>query len=193
MFYDNMKGRLVIISAPSGAGKTTIVKHLLNSGLDLDFSISATTRAIRENETDGKDYYFLTIEEFREKIQNGALLEWQEVYKDHYYGTPRSEIDRIWACGKHVLFDVDVKGGINLKKIFGKSAVSIFIMPPSIDELENRLMTRGTDKPEKIRMRIEKASEEMKTAGEFDHIIVNDDLEKAQSEAFWLIKDFING
>jgi guanylate kinase len=193
MFYDNMKGRLVIISAPSGAGKTTIVKHLLNSGLDLDFSISATTRAIRENETDGKDYYFLTIEEFREKIQNGALLEWQEVYKDHYYGTPRSEIDRIWAGGKHVLFDVDVLGGINLKKIFGKSAVSIFIMPPSIDELENRLMTRGTDKPEKIRMRIEKASEEMKTAGEFDHIIVNDDLEKAQSEAFWLIKDFING
>jgi guanylate kinase len=193
MFYDNMKGRVVIISAPSGAGKTTIVKHLLNSGLDLDFSISATTRAIRENETDGKDYYFLTIEEFREKIQNGALLEWQEVYKDHYYGTPRSEIDRIWAGGKHVLFDVDVLGGINLKKIFGKSAVSIFIMPPSIDELENRLMTRGTDKPEKIRMRIEKASEEMKTAGEFDHIIVNDDLEKAQSEAFWLIKDFING
>jgi guanylate kinase len=193
MFYDNMKGRVVIISAPSGAGKTTIVKHLLNSGLDLDFSISATTRAIRENETDGKDYYFLTIEEFREKIQNGALLEWQEVYKDHYYGTPRSEIDRIWAGGKHVLFDVDVLGGINLKKIFGKSAVSIFIMPPSIDELENRLMTRGTDKPEKIRMRIEKASEEIKRAGEFDHVIVNDDLEKAQSEAFWLIKDFING
>jgi guanylate kinase len=186
-----MKGRLVIISAPSGAGKTTIVKYLLNCGLNLAFSVSATTRTRRENETDGMDYYFLTADEFREKINNGELLEWQEVYKDHYYGTPKSEPDRIWSEGKHVLFDVDVMGGINLKKIFGKNAISLFIMPPSVKELEKRLMTRDTDKPDKIRMRVEKAEDEMKTAKEFDHIIVNDDLKKAQTEAFKLVKDFV--
>jgi guanylate kinase len=186
-----MKGKLVIISAPSGAGKTTIVKHLLNSGLDLAFSISATTRTIRENETDGKDYYFLTADQFREMIRKDDLLEWQEVYKDHYYGTPGSEPERIWALGKHVLFDVDVMGGINLKKIFGKNAISIFIMPPSVWELEIRLVNRGTDTPEKIKMRVEKAAEEIKTAGEFDHIIVNDDLKKAQNEAYRLVKRFI--
>ena len=117
-----MKGRLIIISAPSGAGKTTIVKYLLNSGLGLAFSVSATTRAKRENETHGTDYYFLTVEQFREKIRKDELIEWQEVYKDHYYGTPKSEPERIWAEGKHVLFDVDVIGGLNLKKIFGKNA-----------------------------------------------------------------------
>jgi guanylate kinase len=186
-----MKGRLIIISAPSGAGKTTIVKFLLNSGLGLAFSVSATTRAKREHETYGKDYYFLTADEFREMIKNDELLEWQEVYKDHYYGTPRSEIDRIWSQDKHVLFDVDVIGGINLKKIFGKSAISIFIKPPSIDELEKRLINRGTDDGEKIRMRVEKAAQEMKTEGEFDHIIVNDDLEKAKDEAYRLVKSFI--
>jgi guanylate kinase len=186
-----MEGRLVIISAPSGAGKTTIVKHLLGSGLDLAFSISATTRAKREDETNGKDYYFLTASQFREMIAKGELLEWQEVYKDHYYGTPKSEIDRIWSQGKHVLFDVDVMGGINLKKIFGKNAISLFIMPPSVDELEKRLLNRGTDNNEKIRMRVAKAAEEMKTAGEFDHIVVNDDLLKAQSEAQKLVKNFI--
>jgi guanylate kinase len=188
-----MNGRLVIISAPSGAGKTTIVKHLLGCGLSLAFSISATTRAIRENEIDGRDYYFLTISQFREKIDKGELLEWQEVYRDHYYGTPRSELDRIWAGGKHVLFDVDVMGGINLKKIFGNMAISIFIMPPSVKDLENRLLARGTDKPEKIRMRVEKANEEIKAAGEFDHVVVNDDLAKAQDEVYRFVKDFING
>jgi guanylate kinase len=187
-----MKGRLVIISAPSGAGKTTIVKHLLESGLALSFSISATTRAKRENETEGKDYYFLSIDEFREKIRKGDLLEWQEVYKDHYYGTPKSEIDRIWLDGKHVLFDVDVMGGINLKKIFGKKAISIFIMPPSVNELEKRLVSRGTDNFEKIRMRVEKASEELKQAGEFDYVVINDVLEKAQAEVLRLVKDFIS-
>jgi guanylate kinase len=187
-----MKGSLVIISAPSGAGKTTIVKHLLGSGLNLAFSISATTRARRGNETDGKDYYFLSVEEFRGKITNGELLEWQEVYKDHYYGTPKSELDRIWATGRHVLFDVDVMGGINLKRIFGGKAISLFIMPPSVSELENRLINRSTDDPEKIKMRVEKAADEIKTAGEFDHIIVNDDLEKAQTEAYRIIKEFIN-
>jgi len=187
-----MKGRLVIISAPSGAGKTTIVKHLLGTRLDLAFSVSATTRIKRDNETEGKDYYFLSTDNFREKIKNGELIEWQEVYKDHYYGTLKSEIDRIWADGKHVLFDVDVMGGLNLKKIFGKSAISIFIMPPSVDELGKRLRNRATDNAEKIRMRVEKATEEMKTAGKFDHIIINDDLERAQDEAFNLVKDFIS-
>jgi guanylate kinase len=188
-----MKGKLVIISAPSGAGKTTIVKHLLDGGLNLAFSISATTRKMRDNETDGKDYYFISVEQFREKIKKDELLEWQEVYKDHYYGTPRSEMERIWTLGKHVLFDVDVMGGINLKKIFGKRAISLFIMPPSVQELEKRLVSRGTDDPEKIRMRVEKAAEEMKTAGEFDYTIVNDDLEKAQAETLRLVMDFLNG
>jgi guanylate kinase len=187
-----MKGRLIIISAPSGAGKTTIVKFLLNSGLDLAFSVSATTRTKRENETDGKDYYFLTVDKFREMIKNDELIEWQEVYKDQYYGTPRSEIDRIWLQDKHVLFDVDVMGGINLKKIFGKSAISVFIRPPSIDELQKRLVNRGTDDSEKIRMRVEKAAEELKTEGKFDYVIVNDDLEKAQAEAYRLVQSFIS-
>jgi guanylate kinase len=188
-----MKGRMIIISAPSGAGKTTIVRFLLNSGPGLAFSVSATTRKKRENETDGKDYYFLTVEEFREMIKNDELIEWQEVYKDHYYGTPRSEIERIWSQDKHVLFDVDVMGGINLKKIFGNNAISIFIRPPSIEELEKRLVNRGTDDIEKIRMRVEKAAEELKTEGKFDHVVVNDDLEKAQAETLRLINDFING
>jgi guanylate kinase len=187
-----MKGRLIIISAPSGAGKTTIVKSLLNSGLPLAFSVSATTRTKRENESEGSDYYFLSVDQFREKIRKDELIEWQEVYKDHYYGTPRSEIDRIWSQDKHVLFDVDVKGGINLKKIFGKSAISIFIRPPSVEELEKRLLNRGTDDKEKIRMRVEKAAEEMKTEGEFDFVIVNDDLEKAKDEAYRLVKSFIS-
>jgi len=186
-----MKGKVVIISAPSGAGKTTIVRHLLDSGLDLVFSISATTRIKRTTETDGKDYYFLTVNQFREMIKKDQLLEWQEVYKDHYYGTPRSEPVRIWNDGKHVLFDVDVMGGINLKKLFGRNAISIFIMPPSVEELEKRLLTRGTDTPEKIKMRVEKAAEEMKTAEEFDHIVVNDDLEKAREEAFNVVRGFI--
>jgi len=187
-----MKGKLVIISAPSGAGKTTIVKYLLDSGFNLAFSISATTRKMRENETDGKDYYFISVNEFREKIRKDELIEWQEVYKDHYYGTPKSEMERIWKLGKHVLFDVDVMGGINLKRIFGENAISIFIMPPSVPELEKRLISRGTDDPEKIKMRVEKAAEEMKTAGEFDYTIVNDDLEKAQSEAYSLIYKFLS-
>jgi guanylate kinase len=186
-----MKGKLVIISAPSGAGKTTIVKHLLESGLGLAFSVSATTRKIRENEIDGKDYYFMSADDFRGKIERGEFVEWEEVYKDHYYGTLKKEIERIWSVGNHVLFDVDVKGGINLKRIFGNNAVSLFIKPPSVEELEKRLTARGTDSEEKIRMRMLKAEEEMKSASMFDHIVVNDNLEKAKSEAFNLISGFL--
>lgn len=187
-----MKGKLVIISAPSGAGKTTIVKYLLEIGLNLEFSVSATTRKIRGNETDGKEYFFLTVDEFRKRIGNGDFAEWEEVYKDHYYGTLKSEIKRIWSEGKHVLFDVDVKGGISLKRIFGKEAISIFIMPPSVAALEKRLLTRGTDSPEKIRMRVMKAEKEMKSADKFDFVVINDNLEKAQAEAFSLISNFVN-
>ena len=187
-----MKGKLVIISAPSGAGKTTIVKYLLGSGLNLTFSVSATTRRIRGNEINGKDYFFLSVREFRDKIGKGEFVEWEEVYKDHYYGTLKSEIKRIRDENKNVLFDVDVKGGINLKHIYGKDSISIFIMPPSITELENRLINRGTDSQEKIRMRITKAQEEMKSADKFDHIVINDNLEKAQTESYKLIYDFIN-
>lgn len=187
-----MEGRLVIISAPSGAGKTTIVRHLLDSSFGLEFSVSATTRQMRENETDGKDYYFLTNEEFRRRISSGGFAEWEEVYKDNLYGTPRSEIERIWAKGRHVLFDVDVRGGLSLKNIYREKAISIFIMPPSVSELEKRLIARGTDRPEKIRMRVEKASEEIRSADKFDHIVVNNDLEKAKAEVCNLVSDFLN-
>ncbi|HUX55429.1 MAG TPA: guanylate kinase [Bacteroidales bacterium] len=187
-----MEGKLVIVSAPSGAGKTTIVNHLLISGLNLSFSISATTRQLRGTEIDGKDYFFLPVPEFKKKIKNDDFVEWEEVYKDLFYGTLKNELERIWAIGHHVLFDVDVKGGINLKKKFGTRSIAIFIMPPSIEELEKRLITRGTDCPSKINMRIEKAREELELASQFDNIIINDDLEKAKNEAFNLISVFIN-
>lgn len=186
-----MKGKLIIISAPSGAGKTTVVKQLLESGLNLEFSISATSRIPRANETDGKDYYFLSVEEFRNRITHDKFIEWEEVYKDHLYGTLKEEIDRIIKKGNHVIFDVDTKGGVNLKKKFGDRAISIFIMPPSIDELENRLKKRGTDKPEKIKMRIEKAALEISEAKQFDYIIINNDITTACTETYNLVKSFI--
>lgn len=188
----DMKGKLVIISGPSGAGKSTIVKHLLDSSLNLEFSVSATTRQIRTNEKEGRDYYFLSTDEFRGRIGNNEFVEWEEVYEHHFYGTLKKEIDRIWANGNHVLFDVDVKGGINLKKIFTARAVSIFVMPPSIGDLERRLMARGTDSPEKIIMRIGRAVEEMKLSGDFDNIVINDNLEEAKREAYIIVKSFIN-
>ena len=187
-----MNGKLVIISAPSGAGKTTIVKHLLDSGLNLSFSISATTRKIRGNETDGEDYFFLSVEEFKKKIENDEFVEWEEVYKDHFYGTLKSELERIWANGNHVLFDVDVKGGISLKNKFGTDAIAIFVMPPSVKELENRLTKRGTDTAEKIRMRIEKANEEMSLADQFDKVIVNHQLDRAKEEAKKTVLSFLS-
>ena len=186
-----MNGRLVIISAPSGAGKTTIVRHLMDSGLNLSFSVSATTRPLRGNERDGSDYFFLSVPEFRRKIENDELVEWQEVYKDLFYGTLKSEIERIWKEGKSVLFDVDVKGGINLKNIYGNNSLSVFIMPPSIEELKKRLVGRGTDTAEKIKMRVDKAAEEINLADKFDKIIINDNLEKTREEAFLLVSEFL--
>jgi guanylate kinase len=186
-----MEGKLVIISAPSGAGKTTIVKHLLDSGLNLSFSVSATTRPIRGNEIDGKDYFFLTVEEFRKRIENSEFVEWEEVYKDIFYGTLKSELERIWTNGQFVLFDVDVKGGIFLKDKFGTNSIAIFIMPPSVGELENRLIKRGTDSPEKIRMRVEKAKNELNLANQFDIVIVNHQLDMAKSEALKIVSSFL--
>jgi len=187
-----MEGKLVIISAPSGAGKTTIVKHLLKSDLNLAFSVSATTRPPRTGETDGEDYYFLTVEEFRKRIRNDEFIEWEEVYKDHLYGTLKSEIDRIWKMGRDVIFDVDPKGGINLKKNFGTRSASLFIMPPSVEELETRLVIRGKDSPEKVKMRVKKAGAEMKLANQFDFVIVNGELDKAISETMAIVSTFLN-
>lgn len=186
-----MEGKLVIISAPSGAGKTTIVRHLLASGLNLAFSVSATTRAPRGTEADGLDYFFMSVPEFRKRIENNEFVEWEEVYKDLLYGTLKSEIERIWAKGNHVLFDVDVNGGLTLKKIFREKAIAIFIMPPSVEELENRLKDRGTDSEEKIRMRIDKAVEELKPADQFDDILINDDLDIAKAEAVRIVSGFL--
>jgi guanylate kinase len=186
-----MEGKLVIISAPSGAGKTTIVRHLLESGLNLEFSVSATTRALRGSEKDGVDYFFLPVNEFRRRIDNGEFVEWEEVYKDVFYGTLKSELARIWSEGKHVLFDVDVVGGLTLKNKFKAESIAIFIMPPSVEELENRLVKRGTDSNEKIRVRVEKAGEELKLAGSFDSVIVNNELEKAKEEAYNTVATFL--
>jgi guanylate kinase len=185
------KGKLIIISAPSGAGKSTIVKHLLASDLNLEFSVSATTRAPRGNEKNGVEYYFMDVSEFRRKIIGENFIEWEEVYHDQLYGTLKSEIDRIWSAGNHVLFDIDVRGGINLKNIFRHDAVSIFIMPPSIGELEKRLKKRATDTPEKIKIRIAKAEEEMKLADQFDNIVMNDNLKTAENEVYGIVKSFI--
>jgi guanylate kinase len=186
-----MKGKAIIISAPSGAGKTTIVNHLLASGLKLEFSVSATTRLPRGTEKNGVNYYFLSVPEFRMKIEANSFVEWEEVYTDLLYGTLKSEVERIWNNGSHLLFDVDVKGGISLKRIFGEKALSVFIMPPSVAELAARLQSRGTDTPDKIAERVEKASEELKLADMFDTIVINDDLYTAQAEALKIVKDFL--
>jgi len=187
-----MSGKLIIFSAPSGAGKTTIVKHLLQKGFNLEFSISACNRQPRNNEVHGKDYYFLTTEDFKQKIENNEFVEWEEVYTDRYYGTLRSEINRIWDKGKNVLFDVDVVGGVNIKKQFGDKALAIFVMPPSVDELKNRLINRKTDSKEEIEKRVAKAKEEIEYAKYFDKVILNDNLDKAKHEAEDILNDFLN-
>jgi len=185
------RSRVLIISAPSGAGKSTLVNHLLTSGFPLAFSVSATSRTPRGNEVNGREYYFITSAEFRKKIEAGEFIEWEEVYEDHYYGTLKSEVERITKLGKIPLFDVDVKGGINLKTIFKKDALAIFIMPPSMEELKARLIKRGTDSVDKINMRVEKASSEIRLADRFDKVIVNDDLDRACSEIETFVKAFL--
>jgi len=187
-----MQGKLIIFSAPSGAGKTTIVKHLLQQNLGLEFSISATSRGMRHTETNGKDYYFLTSEEFRKKIENDEFLEWEEVYAGTFYGTLKSEVERIRNNGKHVIFDVDVVGGCNIKKYYGDEALAIFVQPPSVEELRNRLVCRSTDAPEVIEKRVAKAEYELTFADKFDVILVNDELDKACRKAEQYVLEFIN-
>jgi guanylate kinase len=190
---ENNPGKIIIFSAPSGSGKTTIVHHLVAiDDLKLDFSVSACTRKIREGEIDGKDYYFLTVDHFRMKIDDNEFIEWEEVYKNHYYGTLKSELKRIWDSGKNVVFDVDVMGGINLKRQFGEKALSIFVMPPSIEELQKRLEMRGTDTPDKIKGRMGKARFEMKYADKFDKVLINGNLENALKEAEQLVRAFLS-
>lgn len=184
-------GKLLIFSAPSGSGKTTIVRRLLELFSNLEFSISATSRAPRGVEKNGVDYYFLSAEEFAEAVAADKFVEWEEVYKGTCYGTLRSEMERIWSKGNVILFDVDVMGGIRLKEIFGEDAMSIFVMPPSIEELRRRLEGRGTDAPEVIEKRIAKASFELTKAPEFDKQVVNDDLEVAVAEVAEIVKNFI--
>jgi guanylate kinase len=186
------QGKAIIFSAPSGAGKTTIVHHLLgNEALRLSFSVSATSRPKRGHEQDGKDYYFLSSEDFLIRAKAGEFVEWEEVYKDQYYGTLKSEIERIWAEGKNVIFDVDVVGGLNLKKIFGDRALAVFVQPPSIEVLNFRLRNRSTETPEKIAMRIEKAKHEMAFAPKFDMILINDKLPEALAQAESRVQEFI--
>lgn len=184
-------GKLIIFSAPSGSGKTTIVHRLMGVVEGLEFSVSATSRAPRGVEQNGKDYYFLSGEEFDQKIAEDAFVEWEEVYAGTKYGTLRSELERIWAKGHTIIFDVDVKGGVRLKEIFGSQALSIFIMPPSIEELRNRLVGRATDSPEKIELRVAKAGEELTYAERFDRVIVNDDLEEAVAGVRKVVEEFI--
>lgn len=187
------QGKLIIFSAPSGSGKSTIVRHLITKDVPIEFSVSATNRAPRGREENGVDYYFLSSEEFKSKIKSKAFLEWEEVYPDRYYGTLKAEVDRIWANEKHVVFDIDVEGGLNLKKQFGERALSVFIKVPSIDILKQRLMARNTEDNENLNMRLDKAKSEMAYAKYFDVVIVNDDLEIAQEQAYQKVMDFING
>ncbi len=188
-----IKGKLIVFSAPSGSGKTTIVRHLLGiEDLNLEFSISATSRERRGEEVHGKDYYYLSAKEFKSKIKNDEFLEWEEVYRDNFYGTLKSEVERIWAKGKHVIFDIDVSGGLRIKRKFPEETLAIFVKPPSIDELKIRLKKRKTETEDKINMRIAKASAELATAPLFDVIIENHHLDKALVEAEELVRNFVN-
>lgn len=184
-------GKLVIFSAPSGSGKTTIVRELLKRFDCFEFSISATSRKPRGEERDGVDYYFLSNDEFRARVERDEFVEWEEVYAGTCYGTLRSEVERIWAKGNVILFDVDVMGGIKLKRLFGDDACSVFIMPPSVEELERRLRGRGTDAEDVIRKRIDKAEFELSKSSEFDFTVVNDDLQQAVDETVAIITNFL--
>ena len=188
---NEQQGKLVIFSAPSGAGKSTLVNYLLPQFPQLSFSISATSRAPRGQEIHGKDYYFLSSEEFNARVAQDELLEWEEVYAGTYYGTLKSEVQRIWSEGGVVVFDIDVVGALNLKKQFGDRALALFVQAPSIEVLEKRLRARGTDSEEKISERIDKAAQEMSRAPEFDKVVVNDDLETAKAESVAILRAFL--
>ena len=186
------KGKLIVFSAPSGSGKTTIVKHLLGrEDLNLEFSISAASREPRGEEVNGKDYYFISTEEFKKHIKSEDFIEWEEVYRDNFYGTLKNEVERIWALGKNVIFDIDVAGGLRIKNKFPKQTLAVFVKPPSIDELKIRLKKRSTESDDKINMRIAKASVELATAPQFDKIIKNYDLDIAKEDAYQLVKSFV--
>ena len=185
------KGKLIIFSAPSGSGKSTIINYLMTQGLNMHFSISATSRAPRGTEQNGVEYFFLTPEEFRTKIENDEFLEYEEVYANRFYGTLKAQVEKQLEEGQNVVFDVDVKGGINIKKYYGDEALSLFIQPPSVDELRRRLEGRATDTAEAIEQRLAKAEYEMTFASQFDRIIVNDDLETAKQEALQVVKEFL--
>jgi guanylate kinase len=186
------KGKLFVFSAPSGSGKTTIVRHLLKQEkFNLAFSISATSREPRGDEKDSEDYYFISLRRFKDKIKSDEFLEWEEVYRDNFYGTLKSEVARIWALKKHVIFDIDVVGGLRIKKKFPNETLSVFVKPPSVDELKIRLKKRKTESEEKINMRIAKASVELATAPQFDKIIKNYELDVALKEAEELVGDFL--
>lgn len=188
-----MSNKVIIFSAPSGSGKSTIVGRLLADYPNLEFSISATSRAPRGNETDGREYYFFTREEFENKIRNGEFVEYEEVYEGSYYGTLKSEVERIWAKGHAIIFDIDVKGGVTLKSLYGDTAMSVFIMPPDMETLKKRLESRGTDSAESIEKRLARAKEEMEYRAKFDHVVVNDDLETAVKDTRRLIDAFLAG
>ncbi|MEN8138397.1 MAG: guanylate kinase [Bacteroidota bacterium] len=185
------QGKLIVFSAPSGSGKTTIVRNLLKRNIGLEFSISAASREPRVNEVNGKDYHFISLDDFRSKIENDEFLEWEEVYADNYYGTLKSEVQRIWDEGKHVIFDIDVVGGLNIKKQFPDNTMAIFVQPPSVEELKKRLVGRDTETPEKIAMRVAKAEVEIKYSNKFDYVLYNDVLEVAQDEAEKVVRNFI--
>ncbi len=187
------KGKLIVFSAPSGSGKTTIVRHLLGiKELNLEFSISAATRDARGEEINGTDYYFISLTEFKSHIKNDDFIEWEEVYRDNFYGTLKTEVERIWALGKNVIFDIDVAGGLRIKSKFPEETLAVFVKPPSVDELKRRLKERSTESEEKINMRIAKAHVELATAPQFDRIIKNYDLDTAKEDAFQLVKEFVN-
>ncbi|PHR95450.1 MAG: guanylate kinase [Leeuwenhoekiella sp.] len=185
-------GKLIVFSAPSGSGKTTIVRWLLaKEELNLEFSISAASREPRPNEKDGVDYYFLSLKEFKRRIKAEEFLEWEEVYRDNFYGTLKSEVERIWKQGKHVIFDIDVVGGLDIKKLYPERTLAVFVKPPSIEELKIRLKKRKTESEDRINMRVAKASIELATAPQFDHIIENNDLDTALEEAYALVRNFV--
>ena len=185
-------GKLIVFSAPSGSGKTTIVRHLLKQeDLNLEFSISAATREARGEEVNGKDYYFMSIPEFKKHIKNEDFVEWEVVYRDNFYGTLKSEVERIWAKGKNVIFDIDVAGGLRIKSKFPEETLAVFVKPPSVDELKRRLKERSTESDEKINMRIAKAHVELATAPQFDVVIKNYDLDVALEEANELVREFV--